>query len=88
MAKSTGFSVEELEQKLLDAYFAERSPQPVDGYVSDPKSSADVREDLYDMVTLTNDAIVEYMASNLYNPMTLPDGTIKWAIWRKLRVPE
>lgn len=88
MAKNNGFSVEELEQKLLDAYFAERSPLAVDGYVSDPKSSADVREDLYDMVTLTNDAIVKYMATNLYNPMTMPDGTIKWAIWRKLRAPE
>lgn len=87
-------SLEERERsqaELLDAYFMFRRNLPDDdpGFgkaVEDPKTTQDIIDELQPMMGLTEKIVVEYMRVHGYGFTTLQDGTVRWAIWRFVKV--
>lgn len=72
--------------ELLDSYFTFRSnlPDEANGVpmVEEPKTTADIQDDLSEMMPLNAYVIFQYMRFHEYGFTTLKDGTVKWAIWR------
>ena len=75
---------EQFAQQLLDSYFLFRSNLPQTGYIEENKTTLQIMDDLNPMLTLSSDTIVDYMQEHEYSTTTEPDGTVVWAIWRKV----
>ena len=71
-------------QKLLKSYFHFRDNLPREGYIKEYKSTVQIQDDLSDMCSVTTDEIIDYMVEHEYSTTTEPDGTVSWAIWRKV----
>ena len=79
------------QAEMLDAYFLFRRNMPEDdpGFgkaVEDPKSTQDIIDELQPMMELTEKIVVEYMRVHGYGFTTLQDGTVKWAVWKFVKV--
>ena len=76
-----------LQFNILDSYFQFRSNLPSSEMtgtkmIEENKSTEDIQEDLSAMVNINKATINLYMTSHDYGVKTMPDGTVKWAIWR------
>ena len=71
-------------EELLDSYFCKRQNLPTEGYIQENKSSRQIRDDLSEMYDVGIEEIVRYMQAKGYAPTTEPDGTVVWAVWRRL----
>lgn len=82
---------ERVQAELLDAYFMYRRNLPDDdpGFgkaVEDPKTTQDIIDELQPMMGLSEKIVVDYMRVHGYGFTTLQDGTVRWAIWRFVKV--
>jgi len=82
---------EHCQVEVLDAYFTFRTNMPGEdpgfGKASEePKTTEDIMDDLTPMMTMSKDVVAGYMRSHEYGFTTLPDGTVRWAIWRYMDV--
>ena len=82
---------EKNQVELLDAYFTFRTNMPGEdpGFgkaVEEPKTTEEIMDDLTPMMTMSKDVVVGYLRSHDYGFTTLPDGTVRWAIWRYMDV--
>lgn len=74
--------------QLLDAYFLHRSKDPAKNeltnkdYVSDNKSTCDIKNELSEMMVISDELIVAYLVKKHYGITIDDDGTVKWEIWR------
>lgn len=78
---------ERRQTELLDAYFTFRTNMPDEdpGFgkaVEEPKTTDDIMDDLLPMMFVSKKVVSEYMFNHDYGFNTLPDGTVRWAIWR------
>jgi hypothetical protein len=70
---------------VLDAYFKFRSNVPYFGgkeLVTDYKTTADIIDDLSEMMVISNNIVIRYMQAHSFNIVTLNDGSVRWQIWR------
>lgn len=70
---------------ILNAYFQYKTGDENFGgkhRTSDFKSTQEIADDLYDMIILDREDILEYMFYRDFELVTLPDGTVKWKIYR------
>lgn len=75
-------------QQLLDGYFSLRSNEQQEGYMREPKTTRQIKEDLDDMKALSTNEVVQYMQEHGYRVTTDSEGSVAWAIWRKLVAEE
>ena len=78
------------QRVIVEAYFSTRSPLPGmsatgNELLPDHKSTQDIFDDLYAMMSVKTWLISKYLILNGYTPMTDSDGTLKWGIWRDVR---
>ena len=71
-------------EKLLKSYFHFRDNLPREGYIQEYKTTVQIQDDLSQMCSVTADEIIDYMVEREYSTTTEPDGTVAWAIWRKI----
>lgn len=81
---------EELDQQmdnLLNSYLVATRPAPDtqhgDYSILDYKTTADIRQDLLDMMDVPPAVIFAYLVRRGYDFTTLNDGRVAWAIWRQ-----
>ena len=72
---------------MLDNYFQYRRNLPIKmesgaKMIEENKSTDDIQTELATMVLIDKYAINMYMLSHDYGVKTMPDGSVKWAIWR------
>lgn len=82
---------ERIQVEVLDAYFTFRTNMPGDdpgfGKASEePKTTEDIMDDLQPMLSVSKDMVAGYMRSHDYGFTTMPDGSVRWAIWRYMDV--
>lgn len=82
---------ERVQAELLDAYFMFRRNLPDDdpGFgkaVEDPKTTQDIIDELQPMMGLSEKIVADYMRVHGYGFTTLQDGSVRWAIWRFVKV--
>lgn len=74
------------QAELLEQYFMFKSnvPGKHEGVpmIADPKTTADIQDDLSDMMQVSASIIFTFMRKSGYGFTTLKDGSVKWAIWR------
>lgn len=76
--------VSEAEEDILDAFFQFRKPLPENGMMQANLSTAQIHDELQEMYSFTQEQIIAYMKDHDYSPITEPDGSVKWAIWRAI----
>lgn len=74
----------EFMQQLLDSYFLVRRPLPEQGFFQENKTTQQVMQELEPMMAIPSEDIVEYMVGHDYSTTTDADGSVCWAIWRRL----
>lgn len=82
---------ERCQAELLDAYFTFRTNMPGDdpGFgkaVEEPKTTEEIMDDLQPMMPISKNVVAGYMRAHDYGYTTLPDGSVRWAIWRYMDV--
>lgn len=75
---------------ILDEYMQSRENLPgksITGLelIPDPKTTAEIQDDLAPMTEIASDDIIAYMRWHGFHLTTLEDGTVKWAIWRDMK---
>jgi len=70
--------------QILDSYFFLRSNEPLEGYFIESKTTQDIIGELQPMYPITEECLAFYMMERGYTTTTLLDGTVAWAIWRKM----
>lgn len=75
---------QEFMQQLLDSYFLVRRPLPESGFFQENKTTQQVMQELSPMMAIPSEDIVEYMVGHDYSTTTDADGSVCWAIWRRL----
>lgn len=78
---------EDFKQLLLSNYFQFRNNLPckLDSgakMIEENKTTEEIQSELEPMCHLEKDDIISYMTSHDYGIKTMPDGSVKWAIWR------
>lgn len=71
-------------EMLLQSYFLRRDNLPQDGYIEEGKTTQQIIDELQPMFPVEPDDVVKYMIDHGYALNTAPDGTVAWAIWRKV----
>lgn len=76
--------------EVLSSYFASRSPLPGDSELGEPlsaeyKTTADIADDLADILPVPKQDIFCYLKANGYHLKTAADGSLRWEIWRDWR---
>lgn len=69
---------------LLQNYFIHRDHLPKDGYIEEDKTTQQIIDELQPMYDIRPEDIVAYMIDHGYALNTAPDGTVAWAIWRRV----
>lgn len=82
--------IAEFTSEVLDSYFASRSPLPGKSELGEPlsaeyKTTADIADDLADILPVPKQDIVYYLKTNGYHLKTAADGSLRWEIWRDWR---
>lgn len=76
--------------EVLNSYFASRSPLPGKSELGEPlsaeyKTTADIADDLADILPVPKQDIFCYLKANGYHLKTAADGSLRWEIWRDMR---
>lgn len=76
--------------EVLNSYFASRSPLPGKSELGEPlsaeyKTTADIADDLADILPVPKQDIFCYLKANGYHLKTAADGSLRWEIWRDWR---
>lgn len=71
-------------EMLLQSYFLRRDNLPQDGYIEESKTTQQIIDELQPMFPVKPDDVVKYMIDHGYALNTAPDGTVAWAIWRRV----
>lgn len=79
------------QAEVLDAYFTFRSNMPDDdpGFgkaTAEPKTTDEIIDDLLPMMYMHKELVAAYMSAHGFGVTTMPDGSVKWAIWRYMDV--
>ena len=79
------------QAKVLDAYFTYRSNMPDDDprfgkVTAEPKTTDEIIDDLLPMMYMNKELVAAYMRVHGFEITTIPDGSVKWAIWRYMDV--
>lgn len=74
----------EFMQQLLDSYFLVRRPLPESGFFQENKTTQQIMQELAPMMAIPTENIVEYMLAHDYSTTTGEDGSVCWAVWRRL----
>lgn len=75
-------------RQLLDSYFRFRENLPTEGYIQECKTTEQIKEELQPMFYVSMMDIAGYMIDHGYLPITEPDGTVAWSIWRNINISE
>lgn len=81
---------EQAQVKIIDGYFRSRYNLPGtselgEALSEEDKSTVEIIDDLSDMAPIDDYIVSAYMSLCGYGLTTMPDGNVKWAIWRDFR---
>ena len=79
------------QAEVLDAYFTYRSNMPENSpnfgkATAEPKTTDEIMDDLLPMMYMYKELVAAYMNAHGFGVTTMPDGSVKWAIWRYMDV--
>lgn len=79
-----GLVATEMEAAVMHAYLSDRSPRGDEAHpVKEQKDTGEVQDDLYPILKIEDEAIVDYLLWRGYTLANNFTGTPRWVMWRQ-----